>query len=488
MARDVPPSHFAGGDTNTQVEGVAEADIVKTDGTTVYALRGQTLRVVASAAGGAGGAETGVLTFDTYPSEMLLRRGRLVVISSTCGDALLPGSIPARPNEPHQGPLTLVYTVDVRDGQSPRLLSTTRLQGSYVSSRSVGGVVRLVLASEPPARLPFTAPGERSRPGRFVPRLSEAQAEAANKAMVAATTLGDWFPRFRTIPGEGVRGGITSGYVATCARTFRPAAFAGYSLLLILTLPLAADAPSTSLGRGTAIFAGGQTVYSSIGKISALRRAGGADAATPPTPLERVGGVGDLGRGERIYTVRYIGAIAYVVTFRQVDPLYVISLAVPTAPVATWELKIPGFSSYLHPLGDGLLLGVGQDATPTGRTTGVKVSLFDVSDVRAPREVATWAEPDFASSSNVQWDHRAFLYWAPTRLAVLPVTSFGRGAFIGSVVLSLGETTITEAGRITHPPWGHEGERRRGDGRGERIDRNLVLGRQWLWSLSNSRF
>lgn len=263
------------------------------------------------------GAETGVLTFDTYPSEMLLRRGRLVVISSTygalvprpspggeppggpvliqrplpvdvavggavaatgaagapdngapcnsCGDALLPGSIPARPNEPHQGPLTLVYTVDVRDGQSPRLLSTTRLQGSYVSSRSVGGVVRLVLASEPPARLPFTAPGERSRPGRFVPRLSEAQAEAANKAMVAATTLGDWFPRFRTIPGEGVRGGITSGYVATCARTFRPAAFAGYSLLLILTLPLAADAPSTSLGRGTAIFAGGQTVYSSIG-------------------------------------------------------------------------------------------------------------------------------------------------------------------------------------------------------------------------------
>lgn len=226
----------------------------------------------------------------------------------------------------------------------------------------------------------------------------------------------------------------------------------------------------------------------SVSKISALRRAGGADAATPPTPLERVGGVGDLGRGERIYTVRYIGAIAYVVTFRQVDPLYVISLAVPTAPVATWELKIPGFSSYLHPLGDGLLLGVGQDATPTGRTTGVKVSLFDVSDVRAPREVATWAEPDFASSSNVQWDHRAFLYWAPTRLAVLPVTSFGRGAFIGSVVLSLGETTITEAGRITHPPWGHEGERRRGDGRGERIDRNLVLGRQWLWSLSNSRF
>ena len=84
----------------------------------------------------------------------------------------------------------------------------------------------------------------------------------------------------------------------------------------------------------------------------------------------QVGSVGGLGRGERIYAVRYIGDTGFVVTFRQVDPLYTLDLSDPKAPRVAGELKVPGYSAYLHPLGDGLLLGVGQDATEQGRADG----------------------------------------------------------------------------------------------------------------------
>ena len=89
-----------------------------------------------------------------------------------------------------------------------------------------------------------------------------------------------------------------------------------------------------------------------------------------------------------------MGEVGYVVTFRRTDPLYVVSLADPAAPRMLGELKIEGYSAYLHPLGPGRLLGVGQDADPeTGMTEGVQVSTFDVSDPTAAEELVTMREP-----------------------------------------------------------------------------------------------
>jgi hypothetical protein len=169
--------------------------------------------------------------------------------------------------------------------------------------------------------------------------------------------------------------------------------------------------------------------------------------------LAPVGQVADMGRGERIYSVRYAGDVAYVVTFRQTDPFYTVDLSDPAAPRVAGELKIPGYSSYLHPIGDGLVIGVGQAASDEGRVQGTKVSLFDVTDLAAPTEVATWSLPD--SSSGVEWDHHAFLYWPATRQLVLPVNVWspdGRyeNGFFGAVVLSVDRTGITELGRIEH--------------------------------------
>ena len=102
--------------------------------------------------------------------------------------------------------------------------------------------------------------------------------------------------------------------------------------------------------------------------------------------LEQVGELTGIAPGEIIKSVRFMGDTAYVVTFVQTDPLFVIDLSDPTKPVVKGEVKLPGFSSYLHPAGDGLLIGIGSGGTEDGIDGSAKISLFDVSDPAAPKE------------------------------------------------------------------------------------------------------
>ena len=189
--------------------------------------------------------------------------------------------------------------------------------------------------------------------------------------------------------------------------------------------------------------------------------------------LTAVGEVADLGRGEQIYAVRFLGEVGYVVTFRQTDPLYTIDLSDPARPRVVGELKIPGYSAYLHPLGDGLLLGVGQDATGEGRRIGAQVSLFDVSDPARPERLDQ--APLGQGAAAAEFDHHAFLWWAPLRLAVLPVQSYEPVPFGGAVGLSVGrQDGITEVGRVNHG---------RGAATGSPVSRSLVVG-EALFTLS----
>jgi hypothetical protein len=167
--------------------------------------------------------------------------------------------------------------------------------------------------------------------------------------------------------------------------------------------------------------------------------------------LVPLGRVGNLGKGERVYSVRLVGPRGYVVTFRQVDPLYVLDLADPANPTVQGELKIPGYSSYLHPLSDTLVLGIGQDGTDDGRILGAKASLFDVSDPANPREVGVWTMANAYSA--VESEHRAFQYLADQGLAILPVDAWD-AQFVGAVVLKVDDGTLVEVGRISHLPDG----------------------------------
>ncbi|NHZ70984.1 MAG: hypothetical protein GWP18_05015, partial [Proteobacteria bacterium] len=172
--------------------------------------------------------------------------------------------------------------------------------------------------------------------------------------------------------------------------------------------------------------------------------------------LIEVGSVDGLGKNERVYAVRFIADKGYVVTFRQVDPLYVVDLADPTNPTVTGELKINGYSAYLHPIGEDLLLGVGQDATEEGRTQGTQVSVFDVSDPTNPQRLARMTFDD--SQSQAEWDTHAFLWWAPKGISVLPMQRWSwdertqkDDSFSGAVVISASPQRVKQLGVIEHP-------------------------------------
>jgi len=150
--------------------------------------------------------------------------------------------------------------------------------------------------------------------------------------------------------------------------------------------------------------------------------------------LGRVEGLGE--KDEQIFAVRFLNKVAFVVTFRRTDPFYTIDLSDPTDPKVVGELKISGFSNYLHPINDdqSQVLAIGQEADPkTGRQIGLQVSLFDVSDLSNPSLLTKYVVNDDPSarsysSSNAQWEHRAFRYLDESKILIIPVSlrTFGQ--------------------------------------------------------------
>lgn len=171
--------------------------------------------------------------------------------------------------------------------------------------------------------------------------------------------------------------------------------------------------------------------------------------------LKMTGKVEDLAPGERIYSVRFMGTRAYMVTFRQIDPLYVIDMSNPTNPAVMGFLKIPGVSDYLHPYDESHLIGVGRDASEEGRIKGMKISLFDVSDVQNPTEISKYFIGKQGTYSEALNDHKAFLFSREKNLLAIPVSettdekhwNTWQGAYVFSINI---ENGFVLKGKVTH--------------------------------------
>jgi len=211
-------------------------------------------------------------------------------------------------------------------------------------------------------------------------------------------------------------------------------------------------------------------------------------------PVMRLAGhVTGLGRTERIFSVRFMGPVGYVVTFRQTDPLYTVDLSDPARPRVRGSVALTGYSAYLHPASGTRLIGIGRQADAMGHTGGTQVSLFDVSDLAAPTRLATFALA--GTISRAEFDPHAFLYWPGSHLIVVPlqVTGMVAGAPVtpgvaaqspdgpqpGALVLRIDDSGITETGFITQPDsataTGYPGY--------PPIERSLITG-QTLWTIS----
>jgi uncharacterized secreted protein with C-terminal beta-propeller domain len=171
-----------------------------------------------------------------------------------------------------------------------------------------------------------------------------------------------------------------------------------------------------------------------------------------------VGKLEGIAKGEQIYSTRFMGDRLYMVTFRQVDPFFVFDLSNPRKIKELGQLKIPGFSRYLHPYDDNTIIGIGQDATDSGRQKGLKISLFDVSDVANPKETAKFVASGDYSSSTAEYEHKAFLFSREKELLVIPAYSYSYNnlggtnyqSYNGAMVFKITPSEITLRGIVDH--------------------------------------
>jgi inhibitor of cysteine peptidase len=188
--------------------------------------------------------------------------------------------------------------------------------------------------------------------------------------------------------------------------------------------------------------------------------------------LNIVGKLEDLAQGEQIYSARFMGNRLYLVTFRNIDPLFVIDLSNPTAPKVLGQLKVTGYSGYLHPYDENHIIGIGKETEFDAEQDfswyqGVKISLFDVSDVSNPVELAKYEIGDRGTDSPVLWDHKALLFDKEKSLLVIPVMvakmdpsqyegeiipswAYGEYVWQGAYVFDISLNGLELRGRITH--------------------------------------
>lgn len=141
--------------------------------------------------------------------------------------------------------------------------------------------------------------------------------------------------------------------------------------------------------------------------------------------LETVGKLEDLAGDEEIKSARFVGDKAYVVTFKQTDPLFIIDLSDPANPTVKGSVKLPGYSTYLHPISSDYIIGVGYGGTQTDADMGkLKVTLFDVSDATDPKAVSDFEICDAGSDVTNYDNHKAFLYYAEKNLIGIPVIKY----------------------------------------------------------------
>ena len=424
--------------TNEQVEGVNEADVVKTDGRFIYVAAGESVKIYDSNNGRPFLADEIKMTVDSETgeyvqfSEMYIDQGRLVVLGTRRGFENWIRPIPEPMEEmetsimPWGGDRNYVwcgiYEVDTKG--KTNLVKELEIEGSMLSSRKKDETVYLVVNKylyrygiDTGGILPLirdTALGNGYSELSIDSIMYYPKRVSSNYLILAAIDIedGDEPAVIEAFLGSGNLVYMSNNALYVAGRDYN--SFWGE-----VTNIAKFTIDGTKIG-----FAGGGMVEGSIlNQFSMDEYEGKLRLATSNWQGENVnaihvldenlnetGSVENLARGERIYSVRFMGDRGYVVTFRQIDPLFVLDLSNPEAPKVTGELKVPGFSNYLHPVSEDMLLGIGQSIDEkTGMQEGIKLSIFDVSDDGKPVETNNLVLGGSGSYAEVLSNHKALM-------------------------------------------------------------------------------
>lgn len=528
--------------TNVQVQGVDEGDVVKTDGEFIYQVNGSRVMIVRAAPADSMTLES-VLQLEDKAfaiQELYVDGDRLTVIGSSSRKKELqsPDLSSSGKESPSVGGTaakrliappsmstvkTLVY--DIADRKAPKLLREVETEGSYVSSRRIGGEVYVIA-------------------NRYLNRYGIIQGSGESAAVPAyrdTAVSGQWteakYEDIRYFPDS-----LYSAYLVVAGiNTASPAAPADVSVYLgsadnvfasadhlyaafprrqvheervkpaaEASADVAAEYIRINVDESTEVYkfrldsgkvsfaAKGQVPGTVLNQFSMDEHNGYFRIATTKgkewgragekltnnvyvlnEDMGLTGQIEGIAPGESIYSVRFMGSRGYMVTFQKVDPLFVLDFSNPSSPSILGQLKIPGYSDYLHPYDENHLIGFGKDAVVvtderyekspqpgdgTAYYQGMKISMFDVTDVSRPKELFQNVIGDRGTDSELLRNHKALLFSRDKNLLAFPVTvaevpagqknnpmAYGQFAFQGAYVYHVDlQEGFRLRGTVTH--------------------------------------
>jgi inhibitor of cysteine peptidase len=451
--------------TNIQVEGVDEADIIKNDGKYIYLIKNDTVRII-EAYPASGMRELAVFSFgdddeEFYPSDLYVDGNRLIVIGSSyvytiLEEPVLTAEMAAVP-APYYGSRTKVYVLDITNRGAPKVERSVSFEGNYNSSRRIGDTLYMVMNrwrgwigyyDEAPI-LPLMKDSAVGKDEEMVgcgdvhilPK-----PQSLNYLITAAIPLDDPDQEIvrSVVVGDGENIYSSKNYLYVAATDWGGGYYRPYEERGTIIYRY-------ELGEGSIDYSNkGRVAGHVLNQFSMDEYLGHFRIATTSgywgenlsnnlfilgSDMETTGEITGIAPTEQIYSARFMGNRAYLVTFKQTDPLFVIDLSNTREPKILGELKIPGFSNYLHPYDETHLIGFGKDVDEEQAgdisseewvaweaVQGMKLGLFDVSDVNNPKEMFTEVIGDRGTYSELLYNHKALLFDKSKNLLAFPVT------------------------------------------------------------------
>ena len=503
--------------TNAQVEGVDEADIVKTDGTYIYQVNRDRV-VIVKAFPSENMEVAGTLNYGSdkgfSPQEMYVDEDHLVVIGSTRRNWNYPlykgsigGTMMSMPFCYYPMDIMKAIIYDIRDKSNIKQVRELELNGAYVSSRKVGQSLYLIAnkhlyfwrgreIDEPKPSYRDSVAGDgfteidylniRYFPDFVEPSyliVAGLNLDCPNEAASVASYLGS---------GQNIYASTQNLYVAVTSYPHhktpgKPIPVIGVLPILdmcstkiykfgmsegVLTYASAGQAPGTILNQFSMDeYDGCFRIATTQGDVwGSGKNASKNNVYIFDSHMNVAGKLEGIAPGEKIYSVRFIGGRGYMVTFKNVDPFFVLDLKDPRNPAILGKLKIPGYSNYLHPYDENHVIGFGKDTVEAWGTAfymGMKMAIFDVSDVRRPVEMFNEKIGDRGTDSDLLRNPKALLFSREKNLLSFPVRimevdgnshvpganflEYGSFSFQGAYVYNIDLVSgFALKGRITH--------------------------------------
>ena len=529
--------------TNVQVQGVDEPDRVKTDGTHLFVSTQDSVSIIDAYPPNS----TAVLSTLAFPDASVIglevAQDRLMVIAGRQSYPVYPVALATGPVQPYASTSSVeLLLYDTTDLASPKLVQNVSIAGSYVAARLADGYLYAVIQQPsyvfggqgnatavmptasvggvesrlPPTSVYYTPIAVQVSYYSMIPSISLAtgkenvvSALTGPSATIYVSTSDiyvvytNYLDVYDTdgIPGNFWSGGVISPQTVARAQNstvLRVAYSDG-----VVSVAKAGVVPGTVLNQFS------MDEYDGYFRVATSRFAMVGGTATTSDDvyvlnanMNQVSALRDIAPGENIYAVRFVGQMGYVVTFEQVDPLFVISFKDVTDPVILSALKVSGYSDYLHPLPGGYLIGVGKDAVPASNGDfayylGLKLSLFRVFDNGTSVQVARLPIGDRGTDSPVLSDHLAFTFDPTRNITVIPLTlyqasgsqstcpgcppPYGDPVWQGVYVIKVTTSGFDVLGKVSqYPPGLNYGDSPNSN---LQIDRSVVIG-DYLYTVS----